>query len=99
MTYCQICRHLVDEPPGHDPNCPVFTGHTVAGVSAEYIPGQGPVPFAGLPESQQPYGGTPGKGFSYAVSGDQRILTALVSILTEVARIRELLEKRLPPKP
>ena len=91
MTFCQICRH---EIPGHEPNCPVFTGEPVRGQEPVHTVRFGGVPpFAGQRESQQPYAGTPDYGVSQT---DQRILWALNDVRAELARIRELLEKRLP---
>jgi len=64
-TFCQICRHPSDEPPGHEPGCPVLTGEPVRGYDAF-----GPIEInqqdlSPLNQMQQAQGGMMAAGAAY----------------------------------
>lgn len=50
-TFCQICRHPSDDPPGHEPDCPVYTGEPQRGVNV--WPGQAEMQAASQQEQVQ----------------------------------------------
>jgi hypothetical protein len=97
-TFCQICRHPTDQPPGHEPGCPVLTGEPVRGSThwSEFGSGINQQDMQPLNQIQQAQGGMMAAGAAYepehpfpGSAADERNQT----LLAEIERLRTKAEK------
>ena len=89
-TFCQICRHPSNEPPGHEPGCPVLTGEPVRGSTHWSQFGINQQDMQPLNQIQQAQGqmGQAGQFVAYS-DIDPRILAQFQELRNEIRALRQ----------